>query len=59
MLQFLDNLRRFFIFSNCIGEINHFTLDFLKSLIFNAVPTEKFQFLIVEHLKEDHNEREF
>ena len=30
VLQFLDNLRQFFIFSNYIGEIDHFTLDFLK-----------------------------
>ena len=30
MLQFLDNLRRLFIFSNYIGKIGHFTLDLLK-----------------------------
>ena len=30
MLQFLDNLWRLIIFSNYIGEINHFTLDLLK-----------------------------
>ena len=30
IVQFLDNLQRLFIFSNNIGEINHFTLDLLK-----------------------------
>ena len=30
MLQFLDNLWRLFIFSNYVGEIDHFTLDLLK-----------------------------
>ena len=30
MLQYLNNLRHLFIFSNCIGEIDHFTLDLLK-----------------------------
>ena len=31
MLQFLDNLRRLFIFFfNYIGEIDHFTLNLLK-----------------------------
>ena len=30
MLQYLDNLGRFLIFSNYIGEIDHFTLDLLK-----------------------------
>ena len=30
MLQFLDNLWRVSIFSNYIGEIDHFILDLLK-----------------------------
>ena len=30
MLQYLNNLRHLFIFSNCIGEIDHFTFDILK-----------------------------
>ena len=30
MLQVLDNLRQLFMFSNYIGEIDHFTLDLLK-----------------------------
>ena len=30
ILQVLDNLRQLFIFSNCIGEMEHFTLDLLK-----------------------------
>ena len=30
MLQFLDNLWWLFIFSNYIGEIDHFTVDLLK-----------------------------
>ena len=30
VLQYLDNLRRLFIFSNYIGEIDHFTLDLLN-----------------------------
>ena len=29
LLQFLDNLRRPLIFSNYIGEVDHFTLDLL------------------------------
>ena len=57
MLQFLDNLWRLFIFSDCIREIDHFTLDFLKRSSNNGGPSEKF--LIVDHPKEDHNEREF
>ena len=31
MLQFMDNLRLLFIFSNYIREIDHFTLDLLKT----------------------------
>ena len=54
MLQFLDNLRRIFIYSNYTGEIACFTLDFLKSLILNAGPSEKF--FIVNHPKENHND---
>ena len=30
MLQVLDSLRQLFIFSNYIGETDHFTLDLLK-----------------------------
>ena len=30
MLHFLDNLRQPFIFSNYIGEVDHFTLDLQK-----------------------------
>ena len=45
------------IFSNYIGEINHFTLDLLKRSDTYAGPSEKF--LFVDHPKEDHNEREF
>ena len=30
VLRFLDNLRWLFIFSNYIGETDHFTLDLLK-----------------------------
>ena len=44
-----------FHFSNYIREIDHFTLDLLKRS--NAGLSEKF--LIVDHSKENHNEREF
>ena len=54
MLQVFDNLRQLFIFSNYIAEIDHFTLDLP---ILNAGPSE--EFLIVDHPKEDHKEREF
>ena len=30
MLQFLDNIQQFLIFSNYTGKIDHFSLDFLK-----------------------------
>ena len=30
--QCLDNLRKLFIFSNCIGETDHFLLDLLKKV---------------------------
>ena len=53
MLQFLDSLWRFFIFSNYKGKIGHFTLDLVK----RSDTSEKF--LIVDHSKEDHSEREF
>ena len=39
MLEFLDNLRRLFIFSNYIGEIDHFTLD---------GPSEKIRYLTLD-----------
>ena len=58
MLQILDKLRQIFIFSYYIEEIDHFTLDLLKGPILKAGPFEE-QFLIVDHPKEDHNEREF
>ena len=53
MLQFLDNLWRLFIFSNYKRKIGHFTLDLVK----RSDTSEKF--LIVDHSKEDHSEREF
>ena len=46
-----------FHFFNYIRETDHFTMDLLKSPILNAGPSEKS--LIVDHLKEDHNKREF
>ena len=54
MLQFLDNLRQLFFFSNYIGEIKHFTLDLLKIPTLKAGPTE--QFLIADHPKTTMNE---
>ena len=58
ILQFLDKLWRVFIFSNYIRETNYCTLNLLKKgPICNAGPSEKF--LIVDHPKEDDNEREF
>ena len=53
----LDNSWGLFIFSNYIGEIDHFTWTFWKGPIFNAGPSEKFPFL--DNPKEDHKEREF
>ena len=57
MLQILDNFRQLRIFSNYIGEIHHFTLDLWKGPVLIAGSSE--EFLIVDHLKEDHKEREF
>ena len=53
MLRFLDNLQQLFIFSNYIEKIDDFTLDLLKRFW----TSEKF--LIVDHPKEDHSEKEF
>ena len=44
-------------FSNYFGEIDHFTLDFLKRFNTNAGPSEKY--LNVDNPKKNHNEREF
>ena len=57
MLLYLDNLQRFFIFSNYIGEKDYFMLDFLKGLILNAGYSKIF--LIVNNLKGEHGEGEF
>ena len=57
-VQVLDNFRQLFIFSNYIGEIDHFTLDLLKrSDTYRRTFLKKF--FIVDHPKEDYNEREF
>ena len=44
MLQFSDNLWRFFIYYNYIAEIANFTLDLLKNFDYsrNPGPTKKF-----------------
>ena len=44
MLQFFDDLWRFFIFSNYIREIDHFTWTIWKGPILNAGSSEKFLF---------------
>ena len=51
MLQFLDNLRRLLNFLNYIGEIDQFTLNFLKRSSTWGW-TFSLKFLIVEHMKE-------
>ena len=56
MLKFFENLRCFFFFSSYIGETDHFTLHPLKTSDTYAGPSEKLP--IVDHSKEDHNERE-
>ena len=57
-VQVLDNFRQLFIFSNYIGEIDHFTLDILKGSDTYRWTSRK-KFSVVDHPKEDHNEREF
>ena len=57
VLQFLDNLRRLFIFLTTYEDKITSRWTFWKGPILNAGPCEKF--LVAEHGKEDHNEQDF